>query len=144
MDGRNFIALAGRLAVAPAADEAMYRTAVSRAYYGAFHLARGFLFELGFAPVRNANIHGLVRQYLNGSKNRDARVASSHLQRLQTARNQADYDLDDLEVGSQAFAMATVERAHRVAPAFGRRREGAVRDSIRPAIAEYERRIRPW
>jgi hypothetical protein len=68
MDGNDFIALAGKLAVAPAAGEATYRTVVSRAYYGAFHLARSFLVELGFVPLGNANVHGFVRHYLNGSK----------------------------------------------------------------------------
>ena len=48
MDGTEFIALAGKLVAVPAADEATYRTAISRAYYGAFHVARSFLVELGF------------------------------------------------------------------------------------------------
>jgi len=60
MDGSDFIALAGKLAAGPAAGEATYRTAVSRAYYGAFHIARSFLAELGLQPVGNANVHALV------------------------------------------------------------------------------------
>ena len=39
MDGHEFISLAGKLAASANAGEAAYRTAVSRAYYGAFHAA---------------------------------------------------------------------------------------------------------
>src|SRR5205823_6398205 len=100
----DFIALAGRLAAAPNADEATYRTAVSRAYYGAFHVARSFIVELGFVPIGNANVHAFVRQYLHGSNNRNASLAAAELGDLQRARNQADYQLDDPNVGSRNFA----------------------------------------
>ena len=99
MEGSDFIALAGKLAVAAAADEATYRTAISRAYYGAFHIARSFLVELGFQPVGNANVHAFVRHYLAGSGHPEAYLAASELGYLQAARNRADYDLDDSEVG---------------------------------------------
>jgi uncharacterized protein (UPF0332 family) len=143
MDGHDFITLAGKLAASPAADEATYRTAVSRAYYGAFHVARFFLVELGFEPVRNMNVHGFVRHYLNGSAHSDACFAASHLSRLQAARNRADYHLDDLHVGSQRNAMVCVERAHGIVSALESCRADEARESIRQAIAEYERRVRP-
>ena len=44
MTGDDFIILAGRLATS--ADEASLRSAVSRAYYGAFHLALRFLEDI--------------------------------------------------------------------------------------------------
>jgi uncharacterized protein (UPF0332 family) len=143
MDGHNFIALAGKLAVAPAADEATYRTAVSRAYYGAFHVARVFLIDLGFVPVRNANVHAFVRRYLSGSGEPELCLSASILRELQAARNRADYNLDDPNVGSQAVAMATVEDAHRIASAVDRCRTDVSRESIRQAIGDYERQIRP-
>ena len=143
MDGNGFIALAGKLAVAPAADEATYRTAVSRAYYGAFHVARSFLEELGFQPVRNANVHGFVAQYLIASQQTDARVAAVELGDLQAARNRADYDLKNVRAASRDFAMTCVEQAHRIVAALDVCRRDDARDSIRQAIAEYEQRIRP-
>lgn len=85
MDGNAFIALAGRLAALSTADEATYRTAVSRAYYGAFHLARSLLVEMGFKPVGTANVHAFVQQYLYGSGHADARLAASHLSDLPPA-----------------------------------------------------------
>jgi uncharacterized protein (UPF0332 family) len=143
MDGRDFIALAGRLAAMPAADEAMYRTAVSRAYYGAFHVARSFLIELGFAPPANANVHSFVRHYLNGSGDRDACRAASLLSQLQSARNRADYKFDEPSAGSRGRAMVCTEWAHRVVSAVENCRADDTRKLIRRTIAEYERRIRP-
>jgi hypothetical protein len=88
MDGNDFIALAGKLAAASAGDEATCRTAISRAY-GAFHVARAFLVELGFSPVGNANVHGYVQHYLNGSGHSEACRAAFLLSHLQSARNTA-------------------------------------------------------
>lgn len=51
MTGNEFIELAGKLVAASGADESSLRTAIGRAYYGAFHLATSFLNELGFATV---------------------------------------------------------------------------------------------
>jgi uncharacterized protein (UPF0332 family) len=143
MDGFDFIALAGKFAAMPAAGEATYRTAVSRAYYGAFHVARSFLVELGFEPVGNANVHGFVRHYLNASGHSGACLAASQLSWLQAARNRADYKLGDPGVGFQAFAMVCVEQAHRVVSDLQNCRADEARDSIQQAIAEYEQRIRP-
>jgi uncharacterized protein (UPF0332 family) len=141
MDATAFIALAGKLAAAPAAEEASYRTAVSRAYYGAFHAARLFLVELGFKPVGNANVHAFVRHYLNGSNHPDASLAAGQLADLQAARNRADYDLDNPDVGRRAYAMVIVERAHRVVSALAKCREDAAIEAIRQGIGEYERKI---
>jgi uncharacterized protein (UPF0332 family) len=143
MDGRDFIALAGRLAAVSAADEAAFRTVVGRAYYGAFHVARSFLVELGFPPVGNANVHGFVRRYLSGSGHPEACLAASELGDLQMARNRADYNLEDPHVASRAYAILCVERAHRVVSLLENCRPDDARNSIREAIAEYEQRIRP-
>jgi uncharacterized protein (UPF0332 family) len=143
MDGNDFIALAGKLVAPHAADEAACRTAISRAYYGAFHIARSFLVEVGFAPVANANVHGFVQHFLHGSGHADARRAASLLSHLQAARNRADYRLDDSRFGSRDEAMLLVERAVLAVSAVDRCRADDVRESIRQGIAEYERRIRP-
>jgi uncharacterized protein (UPF0332 family) len=140
MEGHDFIALAGKLAASPA-DEATYRTAVGRAYYGAFHVARSFLVELGFQPVGNANVHAFVRHCLNGSGHPDAYIAATELGDLQTARNRSDYQLADRSVGSREFAMACVERAHRVVSALEQCRRDDDRSAIQLAIAEFQRKI---
>jgi hypothetical protein len=54
MTGDDFIAFSGKLAANPAAGEAGFRSASSRAYYGAFHLAMAFLAEIGTPVPANA------------------------------------------------------------------------------------------
>jgi len=143
MDGREFLAVAGKLAASPHADEATYRTAVSRAYYGAFHVAREFLVELGFAPIGNANVHAFVRHYLHGSGHPEGCLAATQLSRLQTARNSADYDLTDTAIGARAFAMVCVEQSHRIVAALENCRTAEARETIREGIIAYEQKVRP-
>jgi hypothetical protein len=88
-------------------------------------------------------VHGFVQHYLNGSGHPDACFAASYLTDLQAARNRADYRLEDRTVGLQHYAMLIVEQAHLVISALERCRADGARESIRQAIAEYERRIRP-
>jgi uncharacterized protein (UPF0332 family) len=58
MTGADFIELAGKLlASARIPTEAACRTAISRSYYGAFHLARAFFADMGIATARD---HGDV------------------------------------------------------------------------------------
>jgi uncharacterized protein (UPF0332 family) len=142
MDGNDFIALAGKLAAPPAADEAACRTAISRAYYGAFHVARSLLTELGFAAVGNANVHGFVQHYLNGSGDPQACRAASLLSHLQMARNKADYRLDDRQFGARE-AMLIVERAHLAVSAIDACRAEDERETIRQGIIAYEQKVRP-
>ena len=142
MDGNDFIALAGKLVAAQTADDASCRTAISRAYFGAFHVACSFLADLGFHVLANANVHAQVRRYLSVSGNADAIDASDILSDLQSARNRADYRLDDPRVGSRDKAMLIVKQAHLVVSALNNCRAGEARETIRQAIAEYEHRLR--
>ena len=49
-------------------SEAARRSAVSRAYYSAFHRAREFLEELGFAVPRGERAHGYLWLRLSNCK----------------------------------------------------------------------------
>src|SRR5205823_8093654 len=55
MTGRDFLAVAIRLAAG--AEEGDWRSAVSRAYYAAFHMARSHLTDLGFSVPREERAH---------------------------------------------------------------------------------------
>ena len=57
MRPHDFIAAAGKLAAIAQGDEALLRSAVSRAYYGAFHLTLELLSAAGVDLPRNANAH---------------------------------------------------------------------------------------
>ena len=141
MEAADFISLAGKLTAAANAGEATYRTAVSRAYYGAFHVALSFLAELGFSAPRTANVHAFVQHHLNASEQPAARTAASLLSDLHAARNRADYQLGNPAVESQSFAKLCVETAHAVRSAVSECRQPPTREQVRAGITAYVQRI---
>lgn len=107
--GEDFLKFAERAANGPA--ETDWRTAVSRAYYAAFHEARDFLTALGFQTPRADMAHAFLwRRLQNGGHVRLA-LAGSRLNQLRGERNQADYDLhrdlarDDAAAAAKSAAM---------------------------------------
>lgn len=92
MTPATLLALADRLALG--ADETDWRSAVSRAYYAAFHAARSFLSRPGFTQPKKGSVHDyLVRRLGGATGHRDVLDAGYHLGRLRIERNKADYDL---------------------------------------------------
>jgi len=92
MDPREFIAFAGQITEQgrPAA-----RSAVSRAYYGAFHLAIEVLHEFESGPSAAGVAHNFVSNILQNIGVETARVAGSLLANLRGDRVKADYRLED-------------------------------------------------
>jgi len=72
-------------------QEARLRSAISRAYYGAFGIARNFLLDRG-TNVPQGSTHKFVReQYLN-SLNREEKKIGNNLGALWENRKDADYE----------------------------------------------------
>lgn len=91
MNGRDFLNSARRLAAGP--DESDWRSAVSRAYYAAFHVARDLLAALGFQTPRADRAHNYLYARLNNSGDAGVEDVAKRLHELRRRRNQADYDL---------------------------------------------------
>src|SRR6267154_1443857 len=91
MTGRDFLPLARQLL--GLGGEAARRSAVSRAYYAAFHVARDLLAGLGFVVPRADRAHEYLYRRLNNCGLPTVRVAAGKLHDLRSRRNQADYDL---------------------------------------------------
>ncbi|HEV2947576.1 MAG TPA: hypothetical protein VGX70_09385 [Gemmataceae bacterium] len=69
--------------------EAFLRSALSRAYYGAFCYSRNYARDwLGFIPRYDAEDHGRLRAHLKKSKRWKV---SEKLERLRDWRNECDY-----------------------------------------------------
>ncbi len=68
MNAADYIAFAGKIA-ATYSEAASCRSAISRAYYGAFHLAKSFLDRIGSRAPRNAGTHVFVQQLLTNCGN---------------------------------------------------------------------------
>ena len=88
--GELFLEYAKKLAARGTSTEAEQRSAISRAYYGAYHVARAFLKDLGI----DRTDHQDVKNCLCYSGNAEAKFAGECLGDLGTARRRADYEID--------------------------------------------------
>ena len=114
--GDDFIQWASKWVVNPSAGEVAWRTATSRAYYGAYHMARSLLCDSMGIPdcTSNDNSHHYVQHALINSKNTDASKAGSVLGTLRENRNKADYEIGRASAGKQAAAMESYKLADQV------------------------------
>jgi len=114
MTGDDLIDLASHLIVNTAFGnaEARYRTAISRAYYGAFHISADFLKQIGKAIPANHTGHELAYRLLFQCDVKDAMDAARALHDLRRSRNRADYELSRNAHATFANAKKDVERAH--------------------------------
>src|SRR3954470_10709507 len=101
MDARQFLRLAealsqdvsGRSLLTPALDPAACRSAISRAYYAAFHVAHEFLDRIKVVIGQSPQTHVTVQHALNNSGDATLALVSSRLRALYTERLAADYEL---------------------------------------------------
>jgi uncharacterized protein (UPF0332 family) len=92
MNPRDFLDVAD--ALIEGSSEAEWRSAVSRAYYAAFHIARQLLRQCGFQVPEADQAHAYLWLRLSNCGHPDVQNAGHELKELRTARNWADYDLD--------------------------------------------------
>ena len=110
-----YVGLAGGLAMSP--FEAARRSAISRAYYGAFNPARRWL-ELNVKPIDNRRAHSQVwetfRKSVGASEEtrRDWQLVGELGSELRLLRNQADYA--DLLPGLDRHAPLAVISAEQI------------------------------
>jgi uncharacterized protein (UPF0332 family) len=138
MDETGFLELADELSTG--SRQADWRTAISRAYYAAFHKARSLLRQSGFRVPNAEQAHAYLWLRLSNSGHPDVSNAGARLNRLRSMRNWADYDFDQpldaaaaiLHVG---IATDIVQLFHQLA------NEAAIRARVVDAIKIYERDV---
>lgn len=137
MDFRDFLVLAR--VWSKAGTEGEWRSAASRGYYAAFHVARQLLLDLGFAVPRAERAHAYLWLRLSNSGHPDVVQAGSNLNDLRGERNRADYD------GKRAFHAATADRlvqmAEQIIQVLDAARNEPIRTSITDAMKVYERDV---
>jgi uncharacterized protein (UPF0332 family) len=138
MKPQDFLDVADELAGGP--HEGHWRSAVSRAYYSAFHAARALLRRCGFHVPRDDKAHAYLRMRLTNGGHPDVEQAGIWLDDLRTVRNQADYAIDAPFDHTDA-----VDRVQRAADVVRLLDEAAalssVRDQITQAMRDYERDV---
>ena len=109
MDGREFISVAQSLLTHPDAP-AVVRSAVSRAYYGAYHYACDVLRQVGCTRTAAAPRHD-KGPVLCRTKVREVRAAGQKLIDLGEQRRRADYDMHDRAIERSQNGLAALENA---------------------------------
>src|SRR5438876_12306521 len=92
MNVRDFLTLAQSLLAE--STEAAWRSAVSRGYYAAFHVARQLLKDLGFVVPKAERAHAYLWRRLSNCGEARVQNAGRELNDLRGDRNQADYEMD--------------------------------------------------
>ena len=137
MDFRDYLSLS--ITLANGSIEAEWRSAVSRAYYAAFHVARQLLMGLSFAVPSADRAHGYLWMCLANAGQADVEAAGNRLNALRRERNRADYD-PHVSV-SQAIARAQVRRAEEIIQALDAAAIEPVRTQVTDAMKVYERDV---
>jgi uncharacterized protein (UPF0332 family) len=137
MNGRLFLDLANDLLAIP--TEQAWRTAVSRAYYAAFHVARQLLRDLGFRAPRADQAHAYLWLRLSNCGDPQIQLAGQRLHDLRSERNRADYDID---VALPRTGAATQVRiAGQIIQFLDAGQAEPVRTQITDAMRIYERDV---
>ena len=137
MNPRDFLTLA--TALAAGTTEAAWRSAVSRAYYAAFHAARQLLRDLGFRVPRGDQAHAYLWMRLSNCGGASLQRAGQLLNSLRTERNRADYDID--VPYPQAAAQPELGVAGQVIQTLDTGRVEPTRTQITNAMRTYEQTV---
>lgn len=137
MNWRDFLSLAARLAAA--ATEADWRSAVSRAYYAAFHVARRLLADLNFTVPRADRAQQYLVFRLSNCGEAVVERAGRDLETLRRLRNRADYD--NAPPFTQPQAAAAVRLAEHIIRELDNTRNDPPRTTVRDATIVYERDV---
>jgi uncharacterized protein (UPF0332 family) len=118
MNAEEFIEAASAWA-SRSTRSAELRSATSRAYYGAYHLAVQFVQVQYGWRCRSDNQHQWIQRHFTNCVHADARFVGRLLSHLHEQRKLADYVLQQTSVEQPAAARASVERAEEVRQILG-------------------------
>jgi uncharacterized protein (UPF0332 family) len=147
MTGDDFLRVAGELFAPLLAgkrpvDEALCRTVIGRAYYGAFHLAKAYLDQLGV----KTGTHGKPASFLAVSGEAHSLLAGRHLSELYEARRRADYSLSQARVTAECcnlhFVKDQIEKAIEVKALLDKCLVEPVRSQVKAGIEANQARVR--
>ncbi len=140
MDPRDFNQIAIDIIVRrPPTGPAAYRSAISRAYYGALNVAANALDGIGHSPGKGDSKHKKLVIYLEQTGDAALERAGDSIDELRTMRNRADYDMKDITVETFALARDMVESARKAIEILDQFAADPARQrSAADAIAKYK------
>jgi uncharacterized protein (UPF0332 family) len=138
MDETGFLELADELSMG--SRQADWRSAISRAYYAAFHKARSILFRAGFRTPDGERAHAYLWMRLSNTGHPDVNDAGGRLSRLRALRNWADYDFS--RPVDEASAILQVQIATNIMELLDDlAKEATILARVVEAIKVYERDV---
>jgi uncharacterized protein (UPF0332 family) len=137
MDFRELLTLAATLAAG--SSEAEWRSAVSRAYYAAFHVARELFLSMNFRVPQADRAHSYLWLRLANAGAPDVQLAGNRLNSLRGQRNRADYA--SRPPLAQATAANEVKNAEDIIQALDAAAVEPVRTQVTDAMKVYERDV---
>ncbi len=139
MDGREFLKFAKILISGNC--EAEYRSAVSRAYYGAFNFARQLLEDWTFDVNKGPGGHGDVSNMFSNCGIQDVEKAANKLSDLHGRRIDADY-LRKEDIGKKKTADFYVSIAEDIVKNFERCLDEPNKTNAIKGITSYNLKIK--
>jgi len=135
MEPEEFLILAEELSKKN--KEAAYRSAISRAYYAAFHKAKNILISMQIPMRRDKEIHHQIYDYLLYCGNDDVSDAASQLDALRTGRNDADYELDNTDIIDPLKVIKLLMDAENIINVVNMNKSDASVKAMKAAIQDY-------
>ena len=143
MNPGKFIDLAARLAARPDSGPEGYRSAISRAYYGAFLSTLSHVETVIGIPCKIGTLseHQALQRLLMNCHVPEAMELGQMLSNLHEQRKGADYDMDDPDYEDQAAAQLGVARAERIMNQLQLCAPIALRQRIYAGMVQYRSRV---
>jgi uncharacterized protein (UPF0332 family) len=139
MNPLEFLALARQLA--SGSRESEWRSAVSRAYYGAYHSSHSLVVGCGVRTPKVSNVHEKVPMCLQNSGDANLALAGAKLSSLRSVRNEADYDLRSRKFGSQKAIETYLQIAEEIVDAVV---DQHTEKTIRTPLRAYAKNTLRW
>jgi uncharacterized protein (UPF0332 family) len=116
-----------------------YRTAISRAYYAAFHVGVEALKAIGINPSEGPAGHGQVANCLGASGDSDPQKASAKLKTLHGRRRKADYAINDPRVETRREADHACLESNGIIEQINKLINESAKDAIKSEIKKVAR-----
>jgi uncharacterized protein (UPF0332 family) len=141
MEGKEFFELAQKLVQMH--SEPALRSAISRAYYAAYHCCIKLLREFGFQFSKDSSAHEKVSAYLNNAAIAEIELAGKELNYLRRRRNHADYDLTSKEFQDHITCQLDLARAQTVISQIAKYSHEPFRTQLKSSLRDYHAKINP-
>jgi uncharacterized protein (UPF0332 family) len=139
MSGDDFFSLAQQLATGSSPAE--MRSAVSRAYYSAFHIGLDLLEAVGIQVSRGAACHSQLPQILQNGDDDAMKKIGSKLDTLRGIRNIADYKLQDPQLEKKLRAIQELMLAKEIIDGVKNCMPDGTPSEYHQAIRDYAKNI---